>query len=199
MEFPSGPAVRPRWSASPSGRRPWTRSSGQEWVRISKPSLMLGLCAASLSLSWRAPTGRSHLRFDRRGWLRRVAPRHDTGEGGLQDREAVRFPRNANFQHPADARWTAPLAAAVGDQVDRGLDEFVVQAEQPLGQAHPAWRTFVQVDRGAAGVRRADLVDAAQVVRVAHQVQWSDVMERMGEGGEGALEAVMRRESGNGG
>src|SRR2546422_3608133 len=197
MEVPSGPAVRPRWSASPSGRRPWTRSSGQECVRISKPSLMLGLGAASLILSWRAPSGRSNLRVDRRGWLRRVAPRHDTREGGLQYREAVRFPRTANFEHRADARRTAPLAAAVGDQVDRGIDEFIVQAEQPLGQAHAARRAFVQVDRGAAGVRRADLVDAAQVVRVAHQVEWGDVMELVGEGGEGALEAVTRRERGN--
>src|SRR5207245_3949544 len=108
--------------------------------------------------------------------------------------QAVRFPATPNFQHRADARRAAPLAAAVGDQIDRGLDEFVVEAEQPLGQAHAAWRAFVQVDRGAAGVRRADLVDAAQVVRVAHQVEWGDVMERMGEGGEGALEAVTRRE-----
>ena len=66
-----------------------------------------------------------------------------------------------------------------------------MEAEQPLGQPHAAGGPFVQVDRGVAGVRRADLVDAAEVVGIAHQIERGDVVQRVGHRGEGALETVV--------
>ena len=92
----------------------------------------------------------------------------------------------------ADARRTARLATAGGDDVVRGGQYLIVPLEQFLAKANPGRDAIVDRDGRQCGESRSGFGQHPDVTRIAHQIQRRNLAQHVGQAAQGAAYACGR-------